>query len=69
MKKILAFLIPLGATIGFGQVEQKQHPTDFLPKGFIVFERVNGDLNNDGVEDVAFHVNFHFLDNIKLSNK
>jgi hypothetical protein len=56
MKKILAFLILLGATMGFGQVEQKQNPTDFLPKGFIVFERINGDLNNDGVEDVVLIV-------------
>ena len=38
-------------TLVFGQVEQKQTPTDFLPKGFVVFEIIKGDLNNDGLED------------------
>jgi hypothetical protein len=33
------------------KVEQKKNPTDFLPKGFVVFEKINGDLNKDGVED------------------
>lgn len=32
-------------------VEQKKNPTDFLPKGFVVFETINGDLNKDGIED------------------
>lgn len=32
-------------------VEQKKNPTDFLPKGFVVFEKINGDLNKDGIED------------------
>ena len=31
--------------------EQKKNPNDFLPKGFMVFEKINGDLNNDGIED------------------
>lgn len=35
-------------------VEHKKNPTDFLPKGFIVFERKNGDLNQDGIEDCVF---------------
>lgn len=32
-------------------VETKKNPTDFLPKGFIVFEKIYGDLNKDGIED------------------
>lgn len=32
-------------------VEEKKYPTDFLPKGFVVFEKIKGDLNKDGVED------------------
>jgi hypothetical protein len=32
-------------------VETKKNPTDFLPKGFVVFEKINGDLNKDGIED------------------
>ncbi len=38
-------------TAVFGQVKQKQNPTDFIPKGFVVFERINGDLNKDGIDD------------------
>ncbi|HPS72335.1 MAG TPA: hypothetical protein PLM70_08785 [Bacteroidales bacterium] len=51
MKKLLAILMTIWTTLVFGQVEQKQTPTDFLPKGFVVFEIINGDLNNDGLED------------------
>ena len=29
----------------------KQNPDDFLPVGYVIFEKVNGDLNNDGVDD------------------
>ncbi|GHV68938.1 hypothetical protein FACS1894199_16940 [Bacteroidia bacterium] len=28
-----------------------QNPTDFLPKEYVVFEKINGDLNKDGIED------------------
>ncbi|WP_211231628.1 hypothetical protein [Eisenibacter elegans] len=31
--------------------EQKKNPNDFLPKGFVVFEKISGDLNRDGTED------------------
>lgn len=30
---------------------QKPNPTNFLPKGYIVFERIYGDLNKDGIAD------------------
>ena len=33
------------------KVEQKQNPTDFVPKGYVVFEKINGDLNKDGSDD------------------
>lgn len=29
----------------------KSNPTDFIPKGYILFERINGDLNKDGIDD------------------
>lgn len=32
-------------------VDQKKNPIDFLPKGFVVFEEIYGDLNKDGIED------------------
>ena len=51
MKKLLTFLLVTLTTTVFGQVEQKQNPTDFLPKGYEVFETINGDLNKDGIED------------------
>lgn len=31
--------------------EQKHNPIDFLPKGYVVFEKINGDLNKDGIDD------------------
>lgn len=56
MKKLLTFLITFLATTVFGQVEIKQNPTDFLPKGFVVFEKIIGDLNKDGIEDCVLIV-------------
>ncbi|MFC4818469.1 hypothetical protein [Flavobacterium sp. GCM10023249] len=31
--------------------EYKQNPTDFIPKGFVLFEKILGDVNKDGVKD------------------
>jgi hypothetical protein len=36
------------------KAEQKQNPTDFLPKGYVVFEKINGDFNKDGIDDCVF---------------
>lgn len=39
----------------FGQVSSKtkpsSEPTDFVPKGYILFEEIYGDLNQDNIED------------------
>lgn len=51
MKKLFTFLIATLTTTVFGQIEQKKNPTDFLPKQYVVFEKINGDLNKDGIED------------------
>jgi len=51
MKKFLTFLIIILTTTVFGQVKLTQKQTDFLPNGYVVFEKINGDLNNDGVDD------------------
>lgn len=32
-------------------VKINKEPNSFIPKGFVLFEKVNGDLNNDGLED------------------
>ena len=31
--------------------DYKKNPSDFLPKGYVIFEETKGDLNNDGLED------------------
>jgi hypothetical protein len=51
MKHLLTFLITVFTTTAFAQVVQKQTPTDFIPKGYVLFETVKGDLNKDSVED------------------
>ncbi|MEJ5053337.1 hypothetical protein [Sphingobacterium sp. MYb382] len=51
MKKLLTGLLMILTTAAFGQAERKKNPMDFLPKGFVVYERINGDLNKDGMED------------------
>lgn len=54
MKKLLTFLVTTSAIAVFGQTEKKQEPTDFIPKGYVVFEEISGDLNKDGIEDCVF---------------
>lgn len=31
--------------------EQKKSPSDFIPEGYVIFDKVLGDLNKDGMED------------------
>lgn len=33
------------------KADEKKIPTDFVPKGFVVFDTIEGDLNNDGRKD------------------
>ena len=51
MKKSLTFAITLLAIMSFGEATSKQHMTDFVPKGYRVFETIHGDVNKDGIED------------------
>lgn len=51
MKPLLTFLIITLTITVFGQVDQNKNPSDFLPSGYVVFEKVNGDLNKDGIDD------------------
>ena len=51
MRVLLTFLFTTILTIVWGQAKQKKNPADFLPKGFILFETIRGDLNKDGTED------------------
>jgi len=49
MRIIQTFLLILLAISVFGQA--KQNPSDFLPKGYVVFEKITGDLNKDHIDD------------------
>ena len=51
MKILLTLLMSTIIITAFGQVKQKKNPTDFLPKSYVVFEKIIGDLNKDGIED------------------
>jgi hypothetical protein len=51
MKKLLIFFITTSTIVVYGQVELRHNPTDFLPQNYVVSEKINGDLNKDGIED------------------
>jgi hypothetical protein len=51
MKCFLTFLIATLAATAFGQAGQKEIPNDFLPKGYVIFEKIYGDLNKDTLDD------------------
>ncbi len=49
-KGLMLLLLVLTGSI-FGQVEQKQETTNFLPEGFVIYKEIQGDLNGDDVDD------------------
>jgi hypothetical protein len=51
MKKLLPYLLITAGINSFGQPTQKKDPAAFVPKGFVVAEKIQGDLNKDGVND------------------
>jgi hypothetical protein len=51
MRKVLIFFVTFLAISVHGQIEFSENPTDFLPDGYAVFEKIYGDLNKDGIED------------------
>lgn len=51
MKKLLILVLTILTLPVFGQVVPKQNPADFLPIGFVISEKITGDLNKDGFED------------------
>lgn len=51
MNKLIIFILTSLATSVVGQVNKKQNPGDFLPNGYVIFETITGDLNNDDIED------------------
>lgn len=51
MKKIFTILILCTATTLLAQTKSGKDFTAFLPKGYVLFEQLSGDLNKDGLED------------------
>lgn len=51
MRTTSILLLPLFATIVFGQTKQGKKPSDFIPENYVLFEKINGDLDKDGIED------------------
>ena len=37
-------------------VELKQDPLDYIPKGMVLFDKVSGDLNKDGITDLVLMI-------------
>ena len=51
MKIYFTVLIISITHVAFGQIRSLKDPGSFLPKDYIIFEKVIGDLNNDSVPD------------------
>ena len=51
INKLLILLSLTWVITGFGQAKEKQEPSDFLPKGYVLLEKINGDINKDGIAD------------------
>lgn len=51
MKQLFTIFILCSATILSGQTRSGKDIAAFIPKGYILFEQVSGDLNKDGLED------------------
>lgn len=52
MKGLFVLLTTFFTATLFAQTEQAKILSDFLPLGYVTFEKVNGDLNKDGIEDI-----------------
>lgn len=51
MNNLITFLLTTFTIAAFGQVAQKNDPSEYIPEGYVLFEKVTGDLNKDGMED------------------
>lgn len=51
MKKQLAYLLVIFTTTAFGQIKQDEDLVAFLPKGYVAFEKIYGELNGDTLKD------------------
>ncbi|MGL4469731.1 MAG: hypothetical protein ACRCT3_06080 [Aeromonas hydrophila] len=55
MKKGLFLLLMLlqAQVLAEGASLKAKDPLDFVPKGYVVFEKIEGDLNKDGQSDMV----------------
>src|SRR5260221_924364 len=51
MKRLLILLSTFFTVTLFGQTEEEKEPSNFLPNGYVIVEKINDDLNKDGIED------------------
>ena len=51
MRQLFLLIAVFFMTALFGQTKQEKQLSNFVPKGFVIFERISGDLNKDGVAD------------------
>jgi hypothetical protein len=58
MKKGLLLLLMLlqAQVLAEGATLNTKDPLDFVPKGYVVFEKIEGDLNKDGQSDTVIVV-------------
>jgi len=51
MKNLLIIIAIFFPSIVYGQTKQEKEPSDFLPTGYVIFEKIDGDLNKDSLVD------------------
>ena len=51
MRQLFLLIAVFFTTTLFGQTKQEKELSNFVPKGFVISERINGDLNKDGIAD------------------
>ncbi len=67
MGKLLIFILLILTMSSLVQVETKQKPSDFVPKGYVIFEKIYGDLNNDGIDDCVLIIKGTNKENIVIN--
>ncbi len=67
MNKLLILLFSTLATTVFGQLQDPKEQADFLPEGYVVFEKIIGDLNKDGTADCVLLIKGTNKDNIVVN--
>ncbi len=66
LKQLTLFFVSISTSIGV-QAEKKQNPSDFIPHGYVLNEKIVGDLNQDGLEDIALIIKGTNKENIVIN--